>query len=68
VDTTITQGNILHLVFHGIGVGGVEWTVPDFQALIDYVRAKAKAGQIRVITMDDYYRLASLDVRVPRVK
>jgi peptidoglycan/xylan/chitin deacetylase (PgdA/CDA1 family) len=67
VDTAITRGNILPLTFHAVGASG-QMTVADFQSLMDYVRAKALAGLINVITVDDLYHLQASAVRVRRIQ
>jgi hypothetical protein len=67
VDAAITGQAILPLHFHQLNAGA-DWSTATFQALIDYVVTKAKAGLIYPITIDDYYRLTLGPVRVPKVR
>ena len=68
VDDAITGGVGLCALWHDIGSGGAQWSLADFQALVDYVRVKALAGQIYPITMADYYRLSQGAAAVAKVK
>ena len=61
-------GAALSALWHDIGSGGAQWSLADFQALVDYVRVKALAGQIYPITMADYYRLSQGAAAVAKVK
>jgi peptidoglycan/xylan/chitin deacetylase (PgdA/CDA1 family) len=67
VDTTIAAGTILTPLIHNIDGSG-QWTTATFQAFVDYVRTKALAGLIDVITIDDLYKLTLGSVAVPVVK
>jgi peptidoglycan/xylan/chitin deacetylase (PgdA/CDA1 family) len=67
IDQCIEDGMVLVLHIHDIGSSG-HMTVEDFQIFIDYVRAKALAGLINVITIDDFYNLQARAVRVPMIK
>lgn len=65
IDNAITRGSSLGLVFHDIG--GAAISEADFKLVVDYVVAKARAGLIYPITVDDLYRLQSGPVSVPVV-
>jgi len=67
IDQCIQDGMVLVLHFHDIG-GANDMTVADFRNFVDYVRAKALAGLVNVITMDDFYNLRASAVRVPRIQ
>jgi hypothetical protein len=47
---------------------GTEWAISDFQALMDYIYLKWKAGLIYPLTIDDLYKLTLGPVAVPSVK
>jgi peptidoglycan/xylan/chitin deacetylase (PgdA/CDA1 family) len=59
VDIAINTGTPVILTFHRIitpSSGATEdWTVEDFQALVDYVAAKRNGGQLQVLTIDELY-------------
>jgi peptidoglycan/xylan/chitin deacetylase (PgdA/CDA1 family) len=58
IDTTISKGGLLVLLFHGIvdeNPGPYDYLTADFQEISDYLKAKQKAGFLEVITFSDYY-------------
>jgi peptidoglycan/xylan/chitin deacetylase (PgdA/CDA1 family) len=63
IDTAISTGRVLTLLFHGIvdsGASGDQWNLADFQALVDYVRS----NQVQCLTISEYYRLLSGSITV----
>ncbi|MHB0876610.1 MAG: polysaccharide deacetylase family protein [Anaerolineae bacterium] len=64
IETAIARKTIASLLFHGVGAGD-NFSVPDFQALMDHIATRASAGLITPITIDDYYRLTLGPVTVP---
>jgi peptidoglycan/xylan/chitin deacetylase (PgdA/CDA1 family) len=65
VDLAISSGIVLSLLFHRVGYTG-QMSLDNYQALIDYIYAKWKAGLIYPITIDDYYKLSQGSVRISR--
>lgn len=57
VDNAIAYGYIFPMHIHG------DWSAADLYALINY-----RKNEIAHITIDDYYRLQSGPVRIPKVK
>lgn len=48
------------LVFHR--VGDTDWTVVNFQALMDWIVPLVKSGSLSIITMADYYKLTAVPI------
>jgi peptidoglycan/xylan/chitin deacetylase (PgdA/CDA1 family) len=66
VDTIITRGQILVLLNHRLVVSpgsANEWAISDFAALADYIASK----QLPCLTIDDFYKLQSGPLTVPRI-
>ena len=58
IDTTISKGGLLILLFHGIvddNPGPYDYLTADFQEVSDYLKKKQDAGLLEVITFSDYY-------------
>ena len=66
IDTAITGGYVCTIHLHKVGAGDI--STADFQALIDYIQLKSRAGLIYPITIDDLYKLTLGPVRVPKIK
>lgn len=58
IDDAITGGVGISMLFHDVGAAS-NWTLADFQALVDYIATKAKAGLIYPLTYREYYNLAT---------
>lgn len=67
VDNAIANKTLLLLSLHDFDIAG-QWTISNFQQLVDYIYIKAKAEPIYIITIDDYYKLTLGPVRVPKIR
>lgn len=63
IDSAITDGAVLPMFFHNLGIAGTEMTTADFAAVLDYW--SARRSQMPAITYDDFYRLQFGPVTVP---
>jgi len=63
IDEAIAAGTIISPIFHSIGENSLDWSLDDFQALIDYI--VSKNSQLVSITIDDLYKLTLGPVSVP---
>jgi hypothetical protein len=67
IDQCIDDGMVLVLHIHDIGGSG-NMTVEDFRNFIDFIRSKALARLIDIITIDDFYNLQYSAVRIPSIQ
>ena len=65
VDLAIACGYIMEFYWHDIGNTG-QMIVSDYDLCMDYIYAKFRAGLLYPITVDDFYKLGSGPVKVPR--
>lgn len=60
IDRTIENCGLLSLLFHdvvdSIGVYTYDYLTSDFQTISDYLKTKSDAGQLVVMTIDDYQK------------
>lgn len=58
VDTAIANGSTVIINFHKLVVSpsaSTEWSISDFQSLIDYIAQLSNGGLLDVMTVDDWY-------------
>lgn len=58
VDEAIEKGRTVRFMIEGLhdsSPSSIQWLTSDFQALVDYVRAKEIAGMISVKTVSEWY-------------
>jgi len=71
IDNAIARGEVAQMHFHKLVASpsdSTEWAISDFQALMDYLYTKWKAGLIYPITIDNLYKLTLGPVRVSKVR
>jgi peptidoglycan/xylan/chitin deacetylase (PgdA/CDA1 family) len=67
IDAAIAAGVGITPQFHKVGTDADQLTAADFQTFVDYIRAKAKAGLIYLITYDDLYKATLGPVSIPKI-
>jgi peptidoglycan/xylan/chitin deacetylase (PgdA/CDA1 family) len=64
IDDAIDAGACVHILLHDIlatADSSLEWTIDDFEDLVDYVATKVAAGLITPMTRDEWYAFATDD-------
>jgi peptidoglycan/xylan/chitin deacetylase (PgdA/CDA1 family) len=65
IDSAISHKTIASIYLHAVGSAS-NYSVANFQGLMDYIYTQWKAGLIYPITIHDYYNLSLNDVRISK--